>query len=165
MDNSTVAVTVEFVTQDDYGTCLSFCFKRKVVPHEKLSSLKWSKRTGLIWTNAFKSKNLGNWLTGGFKDLLFRPQSLGKWCYLTCAYFSNGWFNHQLHILFVWKNFISQSSTMASIHLWEKSFIEVPCFMAHRGANDSRSSSRDAWIDGWVVSWFLFEVKVGWMEK
>ena len=37
--------------------------------------------------------------------------------------------------------------------------------MAHRGANDSRSSSRDAGIDDWVVSWFLFEVKVGWMEK
>ena len=60
---------------------------------------------------------------------------------------------------------------MASIHLnsfsgWEKSFIEVPCFMAHRGANDSRSSSRDAWIDDWVGSWFLFEVmKGGWKRK
>ena len=35
-------------------------------------------------------------LGGGFKDSLFSPRSLRRWSNLTCAYFSDGWFNHQL---------------------------------------------------------------------
>ncbi len=35
-------------------------------------------------------------LGGGFNYFLFSSQKLGKWSNLTCAYFSDGWFNHQL---------------------------------------------------------------------
>ncbi len=31
-----------------------------------------------------------------FTHFLFSPRNLGKWSNLTVAYFSNGWFNHQL---------------------------------------------------------------------
>ena len=33
------------------------------------------------------------------KYVLFSPRSLGKWSNLTCAYFSDMWFNHQLVML------------------------------------------------------------------
>ena len=39
-----------------------------------------------------------------FKYFLFSPRTLGKWSNLTCAYFSNGWFNHQLEKYFVGLN-------------------------------------------------------------
>ncbi len=44
------------------------------------------------------------YLGGGFKYILFSPRKLGKLSNLTCAYFSDGWFNHQLDIHQTWRN-------------------------------------------------------------
>ena len=91
-------------------------------------------------------------LGGGFNCFLFSPRFVGRWSNLTCAYFSVGWFNHQL-VFFVDAGAIKEASNNCRVRIifsagsaliWKKNVKEV--------GECPLKSSLESWM-GFQTSW------------
>ena len=54
---------------------------------------KWERRKTLLYHKLLLTQKCTRWW---FQTIFFWPLFERNWSHLTCAYFSNGWFNHQL---------------------------------------------------------------------